>query len=74
MRIKMQYYSLASPRISIGFAWLQWDGRMSFNCFIVSSLIQASFPPLAIRESVEITPGPPAFVKIVRYFPLGLNN
>jgi len=57
--------------MSTGFALLQWAGRNSFNFSTVSSERDASFPPFSIIESVARTPGPPAFVIIAIFGPVG---
>src|SRR5215470_8553030 len=61
----------ASPKTSIGFAWLQCGERNSFRDWIVVSQRGESSPPVAISVSVARTPGPPALVSTVSRGPLG---
>ena len=57
--------------MSIGLLWLQGPGRKLLSSSIVAGEISLSSPPPVIRASVARTPGPPAFVTIVRRFPRG---
>ena len=59
--------------MSTGLLWLHVGGRTALYASIVSGVSSASSPPPMIRASVASTPGPPAFVTMVRRGPLGLG-
>ena len=56
--------------MSTGLLWLQCGRQEFLNVFKVSGESSASSPPAVSSSSVASTPGPPAFVTIVRRGPL----
>mmetsp|Transcript_47571 Transcript_47571/g.119768 ORF Transcript_47571/g.119768 Transcript_47571/m.119768 type:complete len:264 (+) Transcript_47571:839-1630(+) len=62
---------VASPRMSIGLAWLQFGDRKEFSLSISCAPGCTSSPPCDTNSSAASTPGPPALVTISRRLPLG---